>query len=128
MPEFEELDSSIPDPNEFTPEDADVDEELALRNAFSETLAQNGFPDTLVLARERAEDVFHERRLEILDYLQDHDPVSVRALADELGYDKGVVSRDLQRLARLDVIEYEEDGRSKAPRLKHRHIVVEPIV
>jgi DNA-binding transcriptional ArsR family regulator len=128
MPEFEELDSSIPDPNEFTPEDADVDEELALRNAFSEALAQNGFPDTLVLARERAEDVFHERRLEILDYLQDHDPVSVRALADELGYDKGVVSRDLQRLARLDVIEYEEDGRSKAPRLKHRHVVVEPIV
>lgn len=128
MPEFEELDSSIPDPNEFTPEDAAVDEELALRNAFSEALAQNGFPDTLVLARERAEDVFHERRLEILDYLQDHDPVSVRALADELGYDKGVVSRDLQRLARLDVIEYEEDGRSKAPRLKHRHVVVEPIV
>ena len=128
MSEPKEPDSTVPDPNEFDPEDADVDEELALRSAFAETLARHGYPDTLVLARERAEDVFHERRLEIVDYLATHEPASVRALASELGYDKGVVSRDLKRLARLDVIEYEDDGRSKAPRLKHRHVAVEPVV
>ena len=128
MPDFEEPPSPAPDPNDFDAEDADISEELELRAAFSETLSQHGFPDTLVLARERAEDVFHERRLDLLDYLKDHDPSSVRALAEELGYDKGVVSRDLQKLARIDVVEYMEDGRAKAPRLKHNHVVVEPVV
>lgn len=127
MPEFEDRESPFPDPNEFDADESDVDPRLEFRSAFSETLTQHGFPDTLVLARERAEDVFHDRRLEILDYLKDHDPHSVRALADELGYDKGVVSRDLQVLAGIDVVEYVEEGRAKAPRLKHEHVVVEPI-
>ena len=128
MPKFENIGSSIPDPNEFNPEEAQIDSRLELRNAFSEALTQHGFEDTLVLARERAADIFHERRLEILGYLENHDPHSVRALASELGYDKGVVSRDLQRLAELDAIEFEKKGRAKAPRLKHRHVVVEPVV
>lgn len=128
MPEFEEPPTSVPDPNEFESEDADIDERLELRAAFSETLTQHGFPDTLVLTRERAEDIFHDRRIDLLDHLKDHDPDSVRALAEELGYDKGVVSRDLQKLARIDVIEYVEEGRAKAPRLKHNHVAIEPVV
>ena len=128
MPESEEPPASVPDPNDFESEEADVDERLELRAAFSETLTQHGFPDTLVLARERAEDVFHDRRLDLIDYLKDHDPHSVRALADELGYDKGVVSRDLQKLARIDIVEYVEEGRAKAPRLKHNHVAIEPVV
>jgi len=128
MPESEEPPASVPDPNDFESEEADVDERLELRAAFSETLTQHGFPDTLVLARERAEDVFHDRRLDLIDYLKDHDPHSVRALADELGYDKGVVSRDLQKLARIDIVEYVEEGRAKAPRLKHSHVAIEPVV
>ena len=128
MPEFEDRSSSIPDPNEFDATEAAIDSKLEFRAAFSETLAQHGFPDTLVLARDRAEDVFSDRRLEIVAYLKDDSPRSVRALADSLGYDKGVVSRDLQKLAELDVIEYEESGRAKAPRLKHRHVAIEPVV
>ena len=127
MPKFEEQ-GSVPDPNAFDPDDTDVPDSLDRRNAFSEALTQNGFPDTLVLGRDRAGDIFHDRRLEILDYLENHDPTSVRALAEEIGYDKGVVSRDLQTLARLDVIKYEQDGRSKAPRLKHQHVAVEPVI
>jgi predicted transcriptional regulator len=128
MPEFEDPPASVPDPNDFESEDADIDERLELRAAFSETLTQHGFPDTLVLTRERAEDVFHDRRIDLLDHLKDHEPDSVRALAEELGYDKGVVSRDLQKLARIDVIEYVEEGRAKAPRLKHNHVAIEPVV
>lgn len=128
MPETTETGPSIPDPNEFEVEDAHVADRLAFRSAFSEALAQHGFHDTLVLGRERAEDLFHERRLAILDHLRDHEPASVRALAETLGEDKGVVSRDLERLARLDVIGFEETGRAKAPRLKHRHVAVEPVV
>jgi predicted transcriptional regulator len=128
MPAFEEPPSSVPDPNDFDSEEIDIDDRLEFRAAFAETLTQHGFPNTLVLARERAEDVFHDRRLDLLDHLKDHEPDSVRALAEELGYDKGVVSRDLQKLARLDVIEYVEEGRTKAPRLKHNHVVIEPVV
>jgi predicted transcriptional regulator len=128
MPEFEDPPHSVPDPNDFEGGDPDIDERLELRAAFSETLTQHGFPDTLVLARERAEDVFHDRRLELIDYLKDNEPRSVRALADELGHDKGVVSRDLQKLASVDVIEYVDEGRAKAPRLKHKHVAIEPVV
>jgi DNA-binding transcriptional ArsR family regulator len=128
MPEFEDRSSSIPDPNEFDATEATINSEIEFRAVFSETLTQHGFPDTLVLARDRAEDLFSDRRLEIVDYLKDDSPRSVRALADSLGYDKGVVSRDLQKLAELDVIEYEENGRAKAPRLKHRHVAIEPVV
>jgi DNA-binding transcriptional ArsR family regulator len=128
MPEPEHSDPSSPDPLSFDPDEADVDDDLRLRSAFSEALATQGLHNTLVLTRERADDVFHDRRLEIIDYLKEHEPSSVRALASELGYDKGVVSRDLKRLAKIDVIEFVENGKAKAPRLKHRHVVVEPIV
>jgi predicted transcriptional regulator len=128
MTEFEETPTSVPDPNDFKSEGTDMDERLELRAAFSETLTQHGFADTLVLSRERAEDVFHDRRIDLLDHLKHHEPDSVRALAEELGYDKGVVSRDLQKLARIDVIEYVEEGRAKAPRLKHNHVAIEPVV
>lgn len=118
----------FPDPNEFDGEDADVDPRLELRSSFSEALARQGFPDTHVVARERAGELLHDRRLELLDHLADNEPTSVRALADAVGYDKGLVSRDLQKLASIDVVEYVAAGRAKAPRLKHEHVVVEPIV
>ena len=128
MPTFENTSGSVSDPDRFDSGDAETDERLTFRTAFAATLTQHGFPDTLVLSRERAGTVFHERRLEIVHYLQAHEPTSVRALSEALGYDKGVVSRDLQELAAMDVVEYEDRGRAKAPRLKHRHVVVEPIV
>ena len=45
-----------------------------------------------------------------------------------MALDEGVVSRDLRELADLDVVEHAENGRATAPRLKHRHVVVEPVV
>lgn len=128
MYELGDHEAEVPDPNEFEVGDEDLDPRLELRSAFSEALTQHGFPDTLVLARSRADDVFHERRLEIIDYLKENEPRSVRALAEALDYDKGVVSRDLQKLAGIDVVEYVEEGRAKAPRLKHSHVAVEPII
>ena len=117
-----------PHPNDFDADDAESDERVARRAEVAEALAEHGLTDTLVVSRERAEDLFHDRRLAILDHLADHEPRSVRALAEALDLDKGVVSRDLQRLARIDVVEYVEQGRTKAPRLRHDHVVVEPVV
>lgn len=128
MTELEASPPETPAPEKFDPADADIDSTTELRAGFSEALAERGFADTLVLGRERADVVFHDRRLEILDYLSENEPASVRALARALDLDKGVVSRDLRELAELDVVEYVENGRATAPRLKHRHVVVEPVV
>lgn len=128
MTELTESPAETPDPDEFDPENADVDPELESRAAFSEVLAEHGFADILVLSRERAEVVLHDRRLRIIDYLAENEPGSVRALARTLDLDKGVVSRDLAELAELEVVEYVENGRANAPRLKHSHVVVEPVV
>ena len=128
MVEFENSPPKTPDPAEFDADDAETDAELELRAAFSEVLAEHGFADTLVLGRERADAVFHDRRLRIIDYLAENEPDSVRALARALDLDKGVVSRDLHELAELEVVEYVENGRATAPRLKHSHVVVEPVI
>lgn len=120
--------ADLPDPDEFDPETEAGGSRLDRRSEFAAVLASQGFSDPLVLGRHRAETVLHDRRLEILDHRREHDPASVRALADSLDHDKGVVSRDLQALAGLDVVEYVETGRAKAPRLKHDHVVIEPVV
>ncbi|MDJ1432150.1 hypothetical protein [Halostagnicola sp. A-GB9-2] len=40
------------------------------------------------------------------------------------------MSKDIRRLATLDVVEYEGDGNCepKRPVLKHKHVVIEPVV
>lgn len=128
MGDHRESPPETPDPETFDADDVEIDESLELRAAFSETLAEHGFADTLVLGRQRADAVFHGRRLRTIDYLAENEPDSVRALARALDLDKGVASRDLQELAEIEVVEYVENGRATAPRLKHDHVVVEPIV
>lgn len=128
MTELEESPPETPDAAEFDPGDTDTDPTIDSRATFSKALAEQGFADTLVLGRERADVVFHDRRLRIIDHLADNEPESVRALARVLDLDKGVVSRDLKELSELDIVEYVENGRATAPRLKHRHVAVEPVV
>lgn len=105
----------------------DVDPAVERRDAFADALAREGYTDVLVLTRGDARELVTERRLAILDYLREHQPSSVSALADALGYDVGDVSRDLDLLGRYDVTERVTEGRRKAPRLKHDHVVVEPL-
>jgi predicted transcriptional regulator len=80
------------------------------------------------LARRQAATLFTDRRLRIVGYLNEEQLNSVRALARPLGEDKGVLSRDLDKLAQIYVVKYVEAGRAKAPRLKHIYVVVEPVV
>ena len=91
-------------------------------------LAEAGYTDTLVLSRESAREALTPTRVELLDRLREGPVESIRALASELGRDKAGVSRDLTRLAALDIITYEADGRAKRPRLKHDTVLVEPVV
>jgi len=115
---------ATPNPATDLPDDGRVRERMRL----SRTLSRAGYTDVLVLSRAGGRAVLTEPRIEILDRLRDISPPSVRALARDLDRDKGAVSRDLSMLAQFDLVEYDSDGRSKPPRLKHETVVVEPLV
>ena len=114
------------------PSDGRITERLLQQEEFATDLNARGYTNVLVLRRENGRDVLTDSRLELIGYLEHHgeDIESVSHLARELDRDKGAVSKDLRRLAELDVIEYEGDGdgEAKRPLLKHRHVVIEPVV
>ncbi|MFB6228313.1 MAG: transcriptional regulator [Halobacteriales archaeon] len=106
-------------------------ERLLQQDEFAAALNAEGYTDVLVVRRENGRDVLTDGRREIVDHLDQHgaDIGSVSALARSLDRDKGAVSKDLHRLAELDVIEYEGEGEGtpKRPVLKHDTIVIEPV-
>lgn len=108
--------------------DASEADRIGRRMRLSRSLTREGYSDVLVLSRDSGREALTASRIEILDYLGEEEPPSVRALARALGRDKGGVSRDLKVLAERDVVSYEDDGRAKAPRLKHETVLVEPLV
>ena len=114
------------------PSDGRITERLLQQEEFATDLNARGYTNVLVLRRENGRDVLTDSRLELIEHLERHgDEVeSVSQLARELERDKGAVSKDLRRLAELDIIEYEGDGdgEAKRPLLKHRHVVIEPVV
>jgi DNA-binding transcriptional ArsR family regulator len=91
-------------------------------------LAEGGFDDFIMVKPETAQEILTDERRRIVRELEERDYDSVRALARELGRDKGAVSRDLSVLASHDLVEFEERGRGKAPLLKHSTVIAEPIV
>ena len=120
------------DPESGEPPDDRIAERLLRQEKFGADLNARGYTDVLVLRRENGRDVLTDSRLELIEYLDRYgdDVESVSHLSRELHRDKGAVSKDLRRLAELDIIEYEGDGdgAAKRPMLKHRHVVIEPVV
>lgn len=98
------------------------------RAKIARALAEEGFEDVYVLDRESAERVLTTKRTELLDRVRDEKVKSVRSLARTLNRDKGSVSRDLEILARHDLVEFREDGTRKIPAIKHETVIVEPVV
>lgn len=95
---------------------------------FARRLARGGYEDFLVLERETAERVLTEKRLELLDTLRAERVESISDLAARLDRDVSAVYRDLDLLFEHGLVEYETDGSRKAPRLKHEHVFVEPVL
>jgi len=123
---------SRPDADTGDGPDDRIAERILRQDEFAGDLNAQGYTDVLVLRRENGRDVLTESRLELVGYLERHgDEVeSVRDLACRLDRDKGAVSKDIRRLAELDIVEYEGDGdgEAKRPVLKHEHVVIEPVV
>jgi predicted transcriptional regulator len=109
-----------------------IEERILQQDEFASALTAQGYTDVLVLRRENGRDVLTEGRLELVSHLDSYgdDIESVSDLARRLDRDKGAVSKDLHRLAALDIVEYEGDGdgEAKRPVLKHEHVVIEPVV
>lgn len=123
---------SQPDSDVGEPSDERVTERILQQDEFAADLNARGYTDVLVLRRENGRDVLTEQRLGIIQFLeqQAESVESVSDLARQLGRDKGAVSKDLRRLAELDIIAYkgEGDGEAKRPILKHEHVVIEPVI
>jgi predicted transcriptional regulator len=109
-----------------------IPDRILQQEEFACDLNAQGYTDVLVLRRENGRDILTESRLELVGYLERRgDEIeSVRDLARSLDRDKGAVSKDLRRLAELDIIGYEGDGdgEAKRPFLKHDHVIIEPVV
>jgi len=115
-------------PNDFDAGAGDINEQTRRRAEFSETLSQNGYPDTLVLGRDRMSIFSRDQRLTLIDRLQDHGPISMQDLVETMDCSGSVVQGDLFALATIDVVEVVYEGDTKIVQLAHDHIVIEPIV
>ena len=60
-------------------------------------------------------DTLTPRRIELLEYLTQHEPTSIRQLSESLHRDYKNVYDDLSALAAYDLIELESKGRKKRP-------------
>ncbi len=65
-----------------------------------------------------------EKNLELLHAIAELEPSSMRELADLVDRDFREVHRNLEELENLDVIEFEEDGRTRKPELWYDTIEV----
>jgi len=115
-------------PNDFDAGAGDINEQTRRRAEFSETLSQNGYPDTLVLGRDRMSILSRDRRLDLISRLKEHGPISMQDLAETMGCSEGAVRDDLFALGTIDVVEIKFEGDTKLVQLAHDHIVIEPIV
>ncbi|MFB6216786.1 MAG: transcriptional regulator [Candidatus Aenigmatarchaeota archaeon] len=91
-------------------------------------LEEAGYDDVLVLKKETVEEVMTEKRMELVETVDQKEVESVSQLADELGRDIAVVSKDLKLLYESEIIGLEDRGGKKKPFIKHDNIFVEPLL
>lgn len=87
-----------------------------------------GFDDVHTLRRDTAERVLTDARTELVEEIATGNVESVRDLARRTNRNVSIVSRDLAKLVKAGIVEYEEDGSKKRPVLAHRNVFVKPVV
>ena len=73
------------------------------------------FEDIIVVEDADVFEVISPRRAELLEYLMNNDVSSIKKLADNLSRNYKNVYDDLQALAKYDLVELRESGRSLKP-------------
>ncbi|WEL19574.1 hypothetical protein [Candidatus Nanohalococcus occultus] len=87
----------------------------------------NRSEDILVLDSESYSKITTKERLKMIKALREKEFDSKKELAEELGRDVKNIHDDLDLLRRKNVVEFESNGRSLSPRLRHQHIAGEII-
>lgn len=95
---------------------------------YVQRLLDAGYEDVLVLQWDTAEEVLTNKRVELIKTIRAEEPSSIRDLARRVDRDPSAVMKDLKLLFQDGVIEFEQDGNRKIPRLAHEHIVTEPVL
>lgn len=90
--------------------------------------SESGSRDTLVLQFETAVDVLSDKRKELMNTIENQEVNSITELAELVDRDKSRVSKDLKKLYKADIIEFDENKGSKVPKFKHEVIEFEPVV
>ena len=92
---------------------------------FAKSLSDSGYDETLILDLETVRKLT-DNDIEVIEKLKNGDIVSVSGLADELDRDQANVSRNLQKLYKLDIVNIENEGRTVTPKLKHDYLTIDP--
>lgn len=110
------------------PRPEDDPERVLDSTEFGLALSRAGFGDVHVLSHEAADRALTPNRRELIQVIDSADVASISDLARRVGRDKGNVKRDLDVLARENVVAFETDGRSKRPFIRPDTVVREPLV
>lgn len=80
-----------------------------------------------IVPKEAARKVLTPERMRMIEALREEEFASIRELARELKRDVKNVSDDLEILWNHSIVDFEEEGQSKKPRIKPDRIIVEPL-
>lgn len=102
--------------------------ELQPEIRYLKRLSEAEMNDAVVLRRDTAQRVLTDKRMELLREIIDETPDSMRDLSRRVERDISRVSGDLDELYKANIIDYEQNGRSKRPVLVSPNVFVQPIV
>lgn len=91
---------------------------------ISRMLVKEGYEDVLVLDIESADQKITPRREELYEHILTNDEQSVSEIAEALERDVSAVSRDLDELFELSMVDVRREGKKKIPSPKHEYVVL----
>lgn len=101
-------------------------EDQEAREFINRVLKRDRDETVNVIPKELARELLTEKKLEILETVQEENIESMRGLARKLGRDPGIVKKDLDKLWKNGLIDYEKEGNKKKPVRTADKIVIEP--
>lgn len=79
-----------------------------------------------IIPSDLAREIMTEKKLEILETVQEEDVTGIRDLARKVERDPSTVKKDLDKLWKYGLINYKEEGNRKKPVRTADKIVIEP--
>lgn len=79
-----------------------------------------------IIPKELARELLTPKKLEILETIKEEEVESMRGLSRKLDRDPSIVKKDLDKLWKNGLIDYQEEGNKKKPVRTADKIVIEP--